>query len=270
MTLTTLRLSKSGKHVAYRDRGAGEPLVLLHGVGMQSAAWDPQIDAFAKQYHVIALDLPGHGDSEPLAQGSLLPEFVDWCHDAISAMDLGSVNLAGHSMGALIAMGFATTHANMVRRIALLNGVYRRPAAARDAVMSRAAEICAGQVDLERPLSRWFGATPEEVAARKLVASWLNAVDVTGYGTAYTAFARGDATYADQLSNITLPFLALTGDGDLNSTPEMSEVMAAQVHNGRAVVIKNHRHMVNLTAPAQVNKHLLTWLNQPELVREPQ
>jgi len=231
---------------------------------MQSAAWAPQIEAFQADYRVIALDLPGHGGSDPLPIGAQLPDFVDWCHEVLCALDLGPVNLAGHSMGALIAGGFAITYTNIVRRVALLNGVYCRATGARAAVISRAAEIHAGQVDLETPLNRWFGDTPAEISARSKVADWLGSVDPDGYATAYTAFAHGDATYADQLPQIACPFLALTGDGDLNSTPAMSKAMSTRVQNGQAVVIKGHRHMANLTAPTQVNAHLLEWLLQPE------
>lgn len=269
MTLTTLRLSKTGKQVAYRDQGAGAPLVLLHGVGMQSAAWGPQIEALSGRCRVVALDLPGHGSSDPLPVGSKLADFVDWCHAALRALDLGPVNLVGHSMGALIAGGFAVTYPDMLRRVALLNGVYRREAGASAAVIARAAEIRAGKVDLETPLSRWFGETATDGQARALVEGWLGAVDTQGYATAYTAFAQGDATYAAQLSQIACPFLALTGDGDLNSSPAMSEEMAKLAQNGRAVVIKGHRHMANLTAAAEVNAHLLDWLTQPELTKEP-
>ena len=59
MTLTTLRLSKSDQTVALRDQGVGAPLLLIHGVGMQSAAWWPQIDAFSKTHRVIAVDMAG-------------------------------------------------------------------------------------------------------------------------------------------------------------------------------------------------------------------
>ncbi len=268
MTLTTLHLSKSHTSVAYRAQGAGEPLVLLHGVGMQSAAWGPQLDALQHDYRVIAVDLPGHGASDPLPQDSALPEYVSWLHDVISPLGLGPVNLAGHSMGALIAAGYAVTHPDMTRRVALLNGVYCRDEAARAAVVARAAEIRCGKVDIQTPLARWFGTSPTDSKASVLVSDWLNAVDLTAYGTAYSAFAIGDKTYADKLSQITCPFLALTGDGDLNSTPEMSRAMAAQAQDGQAVVIKGHRHMVNLTAAAQVNAHLLAWLKRPEARKE--
>lgn len=264
MTLTTLRLSNSGHQVAFSDYGTGEVIVLLHGVGMQSAAWAPQIAALRRTHRVIALDLPGHGRSDPLNTASQLPDFVAWCAEALQTLDLGPVNLVGHSMGALIALGVAVSHPNLVRRIAVLNIVFRRDADARAAVIARAGEIEAGVIDLEKPLARWFDEAPDHAAARRDVAGWLNAVDPKGYATAYTAFAHGDAIYAARLSDIACPFLALTGDGDPNSTPVMAKTMAKLAQNGRAEVIAGHRHMVNLTAPALVNAHLSAWLKTPD------
>ena len=49
--------------------GAGEPLVLLHGLGSARAAWDPVIPALAERFDVIAVDLPGFGESAPLPAG---------------------------------------------------------------------------------------------------------------------------------------------------------------------------------------------------------
>ncbi len=264
MTLTTLHLSNSGATATCLDQGAGAPLILLHGVGMQSAAWKPQLEVLQREQRVIAVDLPGHGGSDPLPHDSALPAYVAWLQDVISTLGLGPVNLAGHSMGALIAAGYAVTHPDMTRRVALLNGVYLRDDTARAAVVARAAEIRCGKVDIQTPLARWFGTSPTDSKVRAQVLDWLSAVDPAAYGTAYTAFANGDRTYADQLAQITCPFLALTGDGDHNSTPEMSRVMAAQAQDGQAVVIKGHRHMVNLTAAEQVNAHFLAWLKRPE------
>ncbi len=265
MTLKTLRLSKSDGVLSYLDQGAGAPLVLIHGVGLQSAAWGPQSAALQESCRVIALDMPGHGGSDPLPVGSQLPDYVAWCREAVAALGLGPVNLAGHSMGALIVGGFAVQFPEMVRRVALLNGVFRRDAAARNAVEARAAQIGKGSIEMSAPLTRWFGDTPVDLAAKEQVAAWLGAVDPAGYATAYTAFAHGDATYADQLCRIECPFLTLTADGDLNSTPAMSEAMANLAQNGTAITLKGHRHMANLTAAGEVNAHLLTWLRQPSL-----
>lgn len=267
MTLTTLPPYKSCAlphgELAYREAGAGDPVVLIHGVGMQSAAWAPQIAALSHSHRVIALDMPGHGGSAPLPQVAQLSDFIEWLNSALDALELGTVSLAGHSMGALIAGGYAATHPERLARVALLNGVYRRQSAARDAVIARADMIRSGGFDLETPLARWFGDSPMDQAARAQVSGWLSNVNIDGYATAYGAFARGDETYADRFADIPCPLLALTGDGDLNSTPAMAQAMAEAAPNGHAMVIEGHRHMVNLTAPDAVNAALISWLAAP-------
>lgn len=269
MTSTTLLQSKSGLSVGLRDVGVGEVVVLIHGVGMQSAAWAPQIRDLAQTHRVIALDMPGHGNTAPLPAKAALPDFVNWLYDALSTLNLGPANIVGHSMGALIAGGFAVTHPEKTRRVAILNGVFRRSPAARRAVEARADEIRAGKVDLETPLTRWFDNREADQTVRGQVAGWLGAVDQMGYATAYSAFARGDATYADKFQNIRCPFLALTADGDQNSTPAMAKAMAEAAPDGQAITIKGHRHMVNLTAPDLVTSHLITWLNRVPVGKEP-
>ncbi|MBY5931500.1 alpha/beta hydrolase [Tateyamaria omphalii] len=260
MTSTTLRLSKSGLRVSMRDQGAGAPVVLIHGVGLQSAAWRPQISALAGTCRIIALDMPGHGGSGRLAAGSTVADFVAWLHEAVVELALGPVSIVGHSMGALIAGGFAIEYPHLTTQVALLNGVFCRDAKARSAVEARADAIRDGAITPHAPLARWFGDKPHEQAARDMVAGWLAAMDQVGYATAYSAFAQGDAVYADRYPNISCPFLAMTAADDPNSTPEMSRTMARTVRDGRAVIIPGHRHMVNLTAPELVTDHLLKWL----------
>ncbi|WP_170334080.1 alpha/beta fold hydrolase [Ruegeria arenilitoris] len=268
MTSTTLQLSKPFGTVAYREAGLSHvgkaaPVVLIHGVGMQSAAWGPQIEFLEQTHHVIALDMPGHGSSDQIAAGSELPVFLDWLLAVLDALKLQRINLAGHSMGALIAGGFAVRNPGRVERVALLNGVFCRDKASSKSVIERAKLIGTGSFDVETPLRRWFGETPVEQAARDDVAAWLSAVNIEGYATAYNAFARGDALYAKGFGTIACPLLALTGDGDPNSTPAMSYAMAEAAPYGTAIVIENHRHMVNLTAPETVNAALEAWLQTP-------
>ncbi|WP_151714844.1 alpha/beta fold hydrolase [Acinetobacter sp. TUM15071] len=259
MISKTLQLSNN-RIAHYFEQGEGEPLVLIHGVGMQAAAWYPQIEFFSKHYRVISVDMPGHGQSTKLADDAQLQDFVDWTIELIIALDVGAVNLAGHSMGSLITTGVSATRPDLVKRMAVLNGVYKRSAEAKDAVIQRAEELKTGHIDIETPLQRWFGQSDVERQAASKVKSWLQEVDMSGYATAYAAFARGDAVYADQWPNIRCPVLILTGTGDPNSTAEMAVQMASQAQNGKAIVIENERHMVNLTAPDKVNNAMQAWL----------
>lgn len=262
MTSRTLRLS-DGLAVRLLEAGTGAPVLLIHGVGMRAEAWAPQQAALAAGNRVIAVDMPGHGESEPLPGVPGLADYVAWAARVIEALGLGPVSVAGHSMGSLIAGGLAVERPDLVRRAALLNGVFRRSPEAKAAVLARAAEISAGKGGIEAPLARWFG--PEDAALRDRVAGWLQGVSQAGYAAAYRAFAEGDAVYADRLAGIRCPVLVLTADGDANSTPAMTEAMAHLAPRGRAVVVAGHRHMVNLTAPETVTAELVRWLATEEI-----
>lgn len=259
MMSRTLRLS-DGRAVRALEAGEGPPVLLIHGVGMRAEAWGPQMAPLAAAHRVISVDMPGHGDSDPLPATARLPDFVAWAAAVIRTLGLGPVSVAGHSMGALVAAGLAVDHPEAVARVALLNAVYRRSDTARAAVLARAGQIAAGEGDPEAPLDRWF--TPADAELRAQVADWLRRVDRAGYATAYRAFAEGDATYADRLGQIRCPALVLTADGDANSTPAMTAAMAAAIPGAKALVIPGHRHMLNLTAPDLVSRALLDWLKE--------
>lgn len=261
--------SDSRAVVRYLDRGQGEPLVLLHGVGLRAGIWAPQLDRLARTHRTIAPDLPGHGGSTGLAAGAELADFVAWLHEVLTALDCGPVNLAGHSMGALIAGGYQALYPGQLRRVALLNGVWRRSERARAAVRARARAIAAGAIDCEIPLHRWFGDDARHAAARDAVRRLLQEVDPQGYATAYGAFAHGDATYADAWQDCRCPALFLTGADDPHSTPDMALGMAAAAPAGVCCIIPGHRHMVSLTAPEEVNAAMGEWLAMPEPTPQP-
>lgn len=250
----------SRRGAAYVKVGKGEPLVLLHGVGMRLEAWAPQIMHFAQSHTVIAVDMPGHGESAALPIGSNLRDFVSWLGKFLDDLELAHVNVAGHSMGALIAGGAAAALENRLTRVACVNGTYRRSMTAKRAVMERAAAIWTDGVDPDGPMARWFDDAEDSRYLRETVHKWLAEIPLQSYAIAYTAFATGDELYADAWPEITIPALFLTGEHDPNSTPEMARQMAEQAPCGQLVVVEEHKHMVNLTAPYLVNSALGAWL----------
>ena len=264
MSLIIPQRSKTTHGAAYVAVGSGEPLVLVHGVGLRLEAWTPQLETFSTTHRVIAVDMPGHGQSAPLAEEARIPEFVVWLKEVIDDLGCGPMNLCGHSMGALITLGFSLTYPELVRRAALICGVYKREPAARDAVIARAREIADGYKDVEGPLARWYrpARSPAEAQALATTREWLSTVSREGYATAYRAFAEGDRIYADRLFELNCPMLFLTGEFDPNSTPRMVAEMAVAAPNSRAVVVRDEKHMVHLVAPEPVNAALRSWLNE--------
>ncbi|HEX4018582.1 MAG TPA: alpha/beta fold hydrolase [Frankiaceae bacterium] len=95
--------------LAYSRTGTGEPLVLLHGVGMSRQAWDPVLPALAASFDVIAVDLPGFGESSAMA---LPPELAPAAIAAavgelLDELGVTSPHLAGNSLGGWTALELA-------------------------------------------------------------------------------------------------------------------------------------------------------------------
>ena len=97
--------------LAYTRSGTGPPLLLLHGIGLSRQSWDPVIPLLARHFDVIAVDLPGFGDSAPF------PAQVEPAPAALAAAVAGLLDqlgitaphLAGNSLGGWVALELAST-----------------------------------------------------------------------------------------------------------------------------------------------------------------
>ncbi|MER0245905.1 alpha/beta fold hydrolase [Streptomyces sp. HSW2009] len=92
--------------LAYERRGAGEPVVLLHGIGHHWQAWEPVLGILAAEREVIAVDLPGFGASAalPPGVGYDLPELLAVLHRFFDELGLDRPHVVGNSLGGLLAL----------------------------------------------------------------------------------------------------------------------------------------------------------------------
>lgn len=88
-------------------QGRGRPLLLVHGLGSSWRSWQPILPTLAAQREVIAVDLPGFGDTPPLAGAVSIATLADALVGFISRHDLDGVDVAGSSMGARLALELA-------------------------------------------------------------------------------------------------------------------------------------------------------------------
>ncbi len=110
-----------GDRVAYRDEGAGEVLLLIHGMGGSSFSWRAVIPQLAKKYRVIAPDLLGHGESDKPRGDYSLGAFAVWLRDLLDALDIPKATVVGHSLGGGVAMQFAHQHRDYCQRLVLIS-----------------------------------------------------------------------------------------------------------------------------------------------------
>jgi pimeloyl-ACP methyl ester carboxylesterase len=95
--------------VVYERRGAGSPLVLLHGIGHRWQAWEPVLDLLAPRHDVIAIDLPGFGGSPLVADREYtMPGAVAMAAEIFAELGLERPHVAGNSLGGVLAIELAS------------------------------------------------------------------------------------------------------------------------------------------------------------------
>ena len=235
--------------------GSGRPLVLIHGVGLSADSWGAQIDALASSFEIHALDLPGHGESAPLEALPSLAVLADHLDAALAGLG-ETLFVAGHSLGALVTLALAVRHPARVGAIAVLNAIHRRSPEASRAVLARAAGLSVTEPnDPSATVARWFGDALECPEARACD-SWFRSVDPAAYKATYELFARADSPSDADLAALRCPALFLTGADEPNSTPAMSEEMAALVPGAETVIVPDAAHMAMMTHPETVSAAL--------------
>jgi len=112
-----------GIRVRYARRGAqeGVPVLFLHGFGGDLDNWMFNLDAVAEAAPVLALDLPGHGQSDARLPGATLAALAAFVVRFLDRLDATQVHLVGHSMGGAIAARIALDYPQRVASVALVN-----------------------------------------------------------------------------------------------------------------------------------------------------
>jgi pimeloyl-ACP methyl ester carboxylesterase len=110
-----------GYRRAFRVAGSGPALLLIHGVGADSATWEPVHAKLAQRFTVIAPDLLGHGESDKPRADYSLAAFANGMRDLLAVLGVDRVTVVGHSFGGGIAMQFAYQYPQLVERLVLVS-----------------------------------------------------------------------------------------------------------------------------------------------------
>ena len=103
------------------EQGQGQPMILLHGNGESCDYFEHQIAYFSKQYHVIALDTRGHGQSPRGEKPFTIKQFAEDLHDFMDEKGIEKAHILGFSDGGNIALTFALKYPERIEKL-ILNG----------------------------------------------------------------------------------------------------------------------------------------------------
>jgi pimeloyl-ACP methyl ester carboxylesterase len=114
-------LDLHGERVAYREAGAGEALLLIHGMAGSSATWRAVMPQLSKKYRVVAPDLLGHGESAKPRGDYSLGAFAAWLRDLLDELGITRATVVGQSLGGGVAMQFVYQHRDYCQRLVLIS-----------------------------------------------------------------------------------------------------------------------------------------------------
>ena len=114
-------LDLHGDRVAYREAGAGEALLLIHGMAGSSPAWRAVLPQLSKKYRVVAPDLFWHGESAKRRGDYSLGAFAAWLRDLLDELGITRATVVGQSLGGGVAMQFTYQHRDYCQRLVLIS-----------------------------------------------------------------------------------------------------------------------------------------------------
>jgi pimeloyl-ACP methyl ester carboxylesterase len=263
--------------LAYRRGGEGPPLLLIHGWGGSSRYWVGAYATLARQYDIIALDLPGFGASPAPRGSATLGDLTRSAIFAAGALGLSAMAVGGHSFGAAVSLLMAGALPAQVRRLALIS--FGLPRNATEAAfvsllhlqMSASTALWAPWLDLWRPWlefwrpwSKLLWTTPPLpilLASRAIydparVPFRLMAMGAADLATMdvrvglEAASSTGDPLVTAALPHVQAPTLVLSGRDDPLFPPEAASALAKALPNSGCILLDRCGHVPMAEHPA--------------------
>jgi 3-oxoadipate enol-lactonase len=248
-------------HLYYEIAGAGQAVVLIHGLGSSTRDWEAQVPELAKSYQVITLDLRGHGRSDRPAGPYQIPMFAADLAGLLEALGVASAHIVGLSLGGGVAFQFALDYPSMVRSLTLVNTAPALGGAPEQAEQEIARRVGIVQQLGMRAMGQALGPNlfpkPEQAGLRETFVERWAENDPQAYIAATRSMLGWDVT--GRLGSITCPVLVIASDQDYGPV-SAKEAYRQLMPRARLAVIPDAHHAVPMERPEAFNPVLAQFL----------
>ena len=240
-----------------------EPLVFVHGVGLDHKMWEPQIKSL-NDHSIIAYDLLGHGRTPYDKEEVTLNDFSNQLDSLLQFLKIDKINLIGFSLGSLIALDFASKFQHKLKSLTVIGTTYKRTLEQKALVIERFEQAKLNKPISKQALKRWF--TDEyldnhpEVYDQFIKILTKDGDDHLNFLKAYKLFANHQDDI-DIIKNIRTKALVMTGSGDSGSTVQMSKSLSDDLINSSFIEIDNGKHLCSIECADDVNINLKNFIN---------
>jgi len=242
------QLDVGGLRVAYERKGAGPPLVLLHGFVGDSREWRPQIEALSDAFTVVAWDAPGSGQSSDPPESFRMPDYADCLAGVVQALQLGRPHVVGLSFGSALALELYRRYPDMPKTLVLASAYAGWTGSLAPEARDQRLAATLATSDL----------APDEFVGAMIGGMFSKAAPAQ----AVDGFAEimAEADLRDVLPHIDVPTLLLYGDKDVRAPLAVAEDLHAAIPNSRVVVLPGVGHMSSVESPGAFNAEVRSFL----------
>jgi 3-oxoadipate enol-lactonase len=259
-----MKAKTNGIALYYEIHGRqGAPwLVLSHSLACSVRMWDPQIEALAGRYRILAFDTRGHGASDAPRGPYTLEMLADDLKGLLDALKISGAHFCGLSMGGMIGQTIALKHPGIFASLTLADTTSRYPAEAWPVWQERIRTAeSQGMAPLVAPtLERWFTepfrrARPEIV---QRIAALIGSTPVAGYVGCSHAIPR--INLSSRLKEIRCPALVLVGEQDPGTPVAMAQEIHENLPGSKLVVLPQAAHLASVEQAEAFNRALVEFL----------
>ncbi len=251
------------KNIYASDSGQGidinkDTIVFLHGSGLSHIVWSLAEQFFSsKNYNVLSIDLPGHGNSDGPCLDSI-EKIADWMEKLFDKLKLKNLILVGHSQGCLEILEYSSRYKERLKKLVFVGGSNKMP------VHPDLIELAqSGHSDAVKLMMKWgyegskkfIGGNPvEKIIQSPRDISEILAVDLN----ACNNYSNG----SEAAKVIDLPSMLIFGELDKMVNLEAGKKFSNLIKNSTTHVIKGCGHMIMIEKAFEMREKILEFLNK--------
>ena len=263
----TKQCKSNGITISYEESGAGEPLILLMGLGAPGSKWAPHIAAYEKHFHVYAPDNRGAGLSDkPVAYAYTIEDMAKDTVGMMDALGIESAHINGISMGGAIAQYLAVHYPKRVRSVILTNTFpnccvsFQRSIEILREANGQLDPVTAGRLTQWIIFAQPFQEEHEDFMLESELADMAYEHPMPSYAFKAQCNAILGFDILADLPKIKAPALVVAGDKDLFVPVSVSEAMREAIPGARFYMAKDGGHVQHWEQLEKYNQVTLDFL----------
>jgi len=256
----------NGINIYYELHGAGEPLLLIMGLGANATAWWMQIPEFSRHYQVIAFDNRGAGRSEKPNEPYTIMQMADDADALLEELGIQSAHVFGMSLGGMIAQELALRHPERVRSLVLGGTTCGGPRAVPPPPSTIQHFISVATMPIEQAVENgmrllysdaFLEANRDWLVRRALEYAHLMPPP---YALQRQVMAALSFITYDRLHEVHVPALVITGSEDRIVPAPNSRILAERIPDARLLEFEGAGHGFLVERAQETNRAVLDFL----------